>query len=180
MGRIGQVLREKGEAAVEKVEFVEVKGVLDGMELKRVLDEVGMRDELPDKIVVGGPGNSLIRHGEKEDRGFCPERTVRVAKGSGWEVRRLKVGYHLTDPAKVTMGERRQVIDRVVELMVQLQGKFPFSDVLYVTMFLRHVVRCCDRVSHMSEDDCWLVNGFKKGWMQMLWKSWRKGWLERG
>jgi hypothetical protein len=103
-----------------------------------------------------------------------------VAKGSGWEVRRLKVGYHLTDPAKVTMGERRQVIDRVVELMVQLQGTFPFADVLYVTMFPRHVVRCCDRVSHMSEDDCWLVNGFKKGWMQMWWKSWRKGLLERG
>jgi hypothetical protein len=30
---------------VEKVEFVEVKGVLDGMELKMVLDEVGMREE---------------------------------------------------------------------------------------------------------------------------------------
>ncbi len=164
MGRIGRVLLEKGEAAVEKVEFVEVKGVLDGMELKRVLDEVGMREEEhPDKIVVGGPGNSLIRHGEKGDRGFCPERTVRVEKGSGGEVRRLKVGYHLTDPVKVTMGERRQVIDRVVELMVQLQGRFPFADVWYVTMFPRHVVRCCDRVSHMSEDDCWLVNGLRKG-----------------
>jgi hypothetical protein len=84
MGRIGKVLREKGEAAVEKVEFVEVKGVLDGMELKRVLDEVGMREEHPDKIVVGGPGNSLIRHGEKEDCGFCPERTVRVHGEGEW------------------------------------------------------------------------------------------------
>ncbi len=73
------------------------------------------------------------------------------------------MGYHLTDPAKVSMGERRQVIDRVVELMVQLQGRFPFADVWYVTMSPRHVVRCCDRVSHMSEDDCWLVNGFRKG-----------------
>ncbi|MFN9978879.1 MAG: hypothetical protein ACK53Y_03135 [bacterium] len=62
MGRIGQVLREKGEAALEKVEVVEVKGVLDGEELKRVLEEVGMREEHPDKIAVGGPGNSLIRH----------------------------------------------------------------------------------------------------------------------
>ncbi len=42
--------------------LVEVKGVLDGVELKRVLDEVGMREEHPDKIVVGGPGSSLIRH----------------------------------------------------------------------------------------------------------------------
>jgi hypothetical protein len=163
MGRIGKVMREKGEAALEKVEVVEVKGVLDGEELKRVLDEVGMREEHPDKIVVGGPGNSLIRHGEKEVRGFCPERTVRVEKGSGGEVKRVKVGYHLTDPVKVTMGERRQVIDRTVELMEQLQGRFPFADVWYVTMFPRHVVRCCDRVSHMSEDDCWLVNGFRKG-----------------
>ncbi len=55
------------------------------------------------------------------------------------------------------------MIDRVVELMVQLQGRFPFADVWYVTMFPRHVVRCCDRVSHMSEDDCWLLNRFRKG-----------------
>ncbi len=65
MGRVGQVLREKGEAALEKVDFVKVKGVLDDKELKRVLEEVGKREEHPDKIVVGGPGNSLIRHGEK-------------------------------------------------------------------------------------------------------------------
>jgi hypothetical protein len=135
---------------------------LDEKELKRVLEEVGKREEHPDKIVVGGPGNSLIRHGEKEDRGFCPERTVTVEKGSGGEVRRLRVGYHLTEPAKVTMGERRLVIDRTVEMVKQVQGLFSFADVWYMTMFPRHVVRCCDRVTHMSDDDCWMVNGFRK------------------
>ncbi len=147
---------------MEKVDFLEVKGALDDEELERVLEELGRREEHPDKIVVGGPGNLLIRHGEKEERGFCPERTVRVEKGSGGEVRRVKVGYHLTEPAKVTMGERRQVIDRTVELVVQVQSKFPFADVWYVTMFPRHVVRCCDRVTHMSEEDCWMVNGFRR------------------
>jgi hypothetical protein len=78
-------------------------------------------------------------------------------------VRRLKVGYHLTDPSKVTMGERRQVIDRTVELVEQVQGRFPFAEVLYMTMLPRYLVRCCDRVTHMSEDDCWMVNGFRKG-----------------
>ncbi len=86
-----------------------------------------------------------------------------MEKGSGGEVRRLKVGYHLTDPPKVTMGERRQVIDRTVELVEQVQGRFPFADVWYMTLFPRHVVRCCDMVTHMSEDDCWMVNGFRKG-----------------
>jgi hypothetical protein len=162
MGRVGQVLKEKGEAAMEGVDFLEVKGALDDEELGRVLEELGRREEHPDKIVVGGPGNSLIRHGEKDGRGFCPERTVRVEKGSGGEVRKVKVGYHLTEPAKVTMGERRQVIDRTVELVVQVQGKFPFADVWYMTMFPRHVVRCCDRVNHMSEEDCWMVNGFRR------------------
>ncbi len=30
-------------------------------------------------------------------------------------------------------------------------------------MFPQHVVKCCDRPSHMREEDCWLVSGFRKG-----------------
>jgi hypothetical protein len=127
--------------AVEKVKFVQVKGFLDGDEMGRELEEVGMGSDHPDKIVVGGPGNSLVRHGEKENRGFCPERTVRVEKDSEGEVRKLKVGYHLTDPAKISIGERRQVVDRTVEMVLELQKRFPFSEVWYLSMFPRHVVR---------------------------------------
>jgi hypothetical protein len=69
----------------------------------------------------------------------------------------------MTEPTKLTMGERRQLVDRTVELVVGLQKEFPFAEVWYLTMFPRHVVRCCEKDSHMSEDDCWAMNGFRKG-----------------
>jgi hypothetical protein len=47
-------MREKGEAALEKVEYVEVKGVLDGKELKRVLDEVGTGEWRGSEEAKGG------------------------------------------------------------------------------------------------------------------------------
>jgi hypothetical protein len=156
-------MAKKGGVAVEKVDFVKVKGLLDRKEVDRVLKEVNIMSVKPDKIVVGGPGNSLFRHGEKENRGFCPERTVRVEKDREGEVKGLKVGFHMTEPTKLTMGERRQLVDRTVELVVGLQKEFPFAEVWYLTMFPRHVVRCCEKDSHMSEDDCWAMNGFRKG-----------------
>jgi len=163
VGRIGGEMAKKGGVAVEKVDFVQVKGLLDRKEVDRVLKEASTMRVKPDKIVVGGPGNSLFRHGEKENRGFCPERTVRVEKDREGEVKGLKVGFHMTEPTKLTMGERRQLVDRTVELVVGLQKEFPFAEVWYLTMFPRHVVRCCEKDSHMSEDDCWAMNGFRKG-----------------
>jgi hypothetical protein len=32
-----------------------------------------------------------------------------------------------------------------------------------ITLFPRRVVRCCEKDSHMSEDDYWAMNGFRKG-----------------
>jgi hypothetical protein len=80
------------------------------------------------------------------------QRAVRAEREG--EVKRLKVGFHMTEPTKLTMGERRQVVDRTVELVVGVQKEFPFAEVWYLTMFPRHVVRCCGKDSHMSEDDC--------------------------
>jgi hypothetical protein len=41
--------------------------------------------------------------------------------------------------------------------------RVPFrGEVWYMTMFPRHEVRCCDKGTHMSEDDCRLVSGFRK------------------
>ncbi len=140
-----------------------MKGLLDRKEVDRVLGELKNMNVTLDKIVVGGLGNSLFRHGEKDNRGFCPERTVRVEKDREGEVKRLKVGFHVTEPTKLTMGERRQLVDGTVELVVGVEKEYPFAEVWYLTMFPRNVVRCCGKDSHMSEDDCWAMNGFRKG-----------------
>jgi hypothetical protein len=132
LGRIGREMGRRGGVAVERVDSVQVKGLLDRKEVDRVLGELKGMKLKPDKIVVGGPGNSLFRHGEKDNRGFCPERTVRVEKDREGEVKRLKVGFHMTEPTKLTMGERRQVVDRTVELVVGVQKEFPFAEVWYL------------------------------------------------
>ena len=55
--------------AVERVDSVQVKGLLDRKEVDRVLGELKSMKLKPDKIVVGGPGNSLFRHGTKTTGG---------------------------------------------------------------------------------------------------------------
>jgi hypothetical protein len=89
---LGDLGEKGGGVAVERVDFVQVKGLLDRKEVDRVMGELKNMNVKPDKIVMGGPGNSLFRHGEKDNRGFCPERTVRVEKDREGEVRMLKVG----------------------------------------------------------------------------------------
>jgi hypothetical protein len=85
VGRIGREMVKKGRVAVEGVEFLQVKGLLDRRELDRVLKEVGSLSGKLDKIVVGRPGNSFFRHGEKKRSGAS------VLRGKlGW--RRTRMG----------------------------------------------------------------------------------------
>ncbi len=59
----------------------------------------------------------------------------------------------MTDPKKITMGEKRQTLDRVLSLLKGSIELFPEVVVVYMTMFPRHVERCCDREGHMTEED---------------------------
>jgi hypothetical protein len=68
--------------------------------------------EQPEKVLIGGPTNSLVEHGTGETRGFGPERKVKVrlnrARGeTEWETR-----YHLSRLRKIGMVERRDLVDR--------------------------------------------------------------------
>jgi len=148
---------------VRRVDWVQVKGVLDKEEKDRVVRECVMVEEKPDKIVVGGPGNSLFRHGKEGERGFCPERVVNIVKGKGGEVEKVQVKFHMTDPVKISMGERNMLVDRTVELVQELVVLYPECEVIYMTMFPRHVNRCCKQSGHMTEDDSYMVSGFRRG-----------------
>jgi hypothetical protein len=39
---------------------------------------------------------------------------------------------------------------------------FPEASVVYLTMFPRHVERCCDRDGHMSEEDVLMAEGIRR------------------
>ena len=52
----------------------------------------------------------------KEKRGYGPERTVTVERGRDGEVRQAVVKYHMTDPARISMADRRILVENVVGL----------------------------------------------------------------
>ncbi len=49
--------------------------------------------------------------------------------------------------------EKRTLVDRIVRLLNAAGELFPEAEIVYVTMFPRHVERCCDKDGHMTEAD---------------------------
>ncbi len=93
--------RELGKLVEAKLE--ESGAVVDREKDKRETFYKGVSVEA--KVIVGGPGNSLFRHGSGDKRGFCPERTARVERNVQGEVTRVSVEYHMTEPERVTLIE---------------------------------------------------------------------------
>jgi hypothetical protein len=91
-------------------------------------------------VFVGGPTNSLVIHWTGEGRGFRPERKVVVRKEVVTGEQERDVRYHMTDPRRISMSERR---GQTVGLIRNIQECLPESQVCYVSMFPRHVTSCC-------------------------------------
>ncbi len=162
IGRLGAEVGQKGKEAVEVEGWVKVKGRLDREEMERVVEKVLEVGKMADKVIVGGPGNSLFRHGSGEKRGFCPERTAKVERNVQGEVTRVSVEYHMTEPERVTLSEKRERIDTVVELFRRIGEGLPGIQLVYITMFPRHITRCCREAGHMSREDSLVLNGYRK------------------
>jgi len=107
--------------------------------------------------VIGGPSNSLVKHGVGDRRGHCPERTVLVERDGTGKVKTVGTRYHMTEPVRVTLTERRDLTMRTVGLVEEVSDVTGADDVLYVTMFPRHVDKCCNREGHMTDGDCLTV-----------------------
>jgi hypothetical protein len=69
-----------------------------------ILDEVATLKDEVDVVVVGGPANSLMKHGKEDARGFGGERQVRVFRKRDGEDE-WTVTYHITDPVRITIEE---------------------------------------------------------------------------
>jgi hypothetical protein len=150
------------ETGVKIEKMVRMRGQVTDETVDQALSELAIMETYPDVIVIGGPGNSLMVHGGDEVRGFDPERTVRMRKnvtghGEQWEVR-----YHMENPKRITMAEKRQLVDRMLKLVSGTNELFPETDVVYVTMFPRHVDRCCDRTDHMTDNDIVIVDNLRR------------------
>jgi hypothetical protein len=154
IGRMKSEIENLGIDGVDVVKTVKVCGMLTDEEVNKALRELAVIGEYPTSIVIGGPGNSLMEHGVGDWRGFGPERTVKVRQSTGGKVvERWEVRYHMNAPRKISMVEKRQLVDRVVRLVREAHKLFPESLVVYATMFPRHVEKCCEKEGHMKTAD---------------------------
>jgi hypothetical protein len=113
-----------------------------------------------DVVVIGGPTNSLVRHGREGERGFGGERQVRMTKNREGE-EECHVTYHMTDPVKLPMTEKEELVDRMVSLLTDIKRMMGNGvRVVHVTMFPRFVEECCR--SHMTDEDVWLLDGIRR------------------
>jgi hypothetical protein len=122
-------------------------------EIHRLKDDV-------DVVVIGGPANSLVKHGKEGERGFGGERHVRVTKDKDGDDE-WNVTYHLTDPVKITMTEKADLVEKMVDMMVDMKRTVGGEvRIVHVTMFPRFVEQCCRE--HMAEEDVWLLDGIRR------------------
>ena len=137
-----------------------ISGELTRDKIEKVRVELMESDIALDCIVVGGPSNSLIRHGPNKRRGFRPEkRLVLREEGEGGALRQE---FHLTEPARLSMIERAGVVRMVEELVKVCREAVPEARVIYLGMCPRHVVKCCAKQEHMTEDDSRILENQRK------------------
>jgi hypothetical protein len=137
MSRLGDEIGIKRGVKVDVVGCVRMEGENTEQKNLRMLQEVQRNMGRVDLVVVGWPTNSLVRRGKKGGRGFGGERNVKVRKlKSGKE--ECNVTYHLTDPVKINMVEKAELVERFVELLHQVKQIGGANvRVLHLTMFPR-------------------------------------------
>ena len=117
MGRVADKIKEVGGEVVGVYQSIKVNGELSREKVEKVKRELMECEMVPDCIVIGGPANSLIRHGPSNRRGFGPEKRLVVreeGKGGG----SIKQEFHLTERSRLSMIERGVV--RMVEEVVKI------------------------------------------------------------
>jgi hypothetical protein len=69
--------------------------------------------------------------------------------------------YHLTDPVKLTMTEKAELVEKMVDMMVDMKRCMGEEvRIVHVTIFPRFVEQCCQE--HMTDEDVWLMDGIRR------------------
>jgi hypothetical protein len=81
---------------------------------------------------------------------------------TGWPNRKTGVGGAVPhDRTKENLHvERHELVDNVAIMISEVRQTFPMAEVTYLTMFPRHIEKCCDR--HVTEDDVVLMDGIRR------------------
>jgi hypothetical protein len=157
MGRIGDEMAKMHGDRVRVVGRVRMGDEHTAEQHREMLEEVALMKEEVDVVVVDGPTNSLVRHGKVGERGFGGERQVRVVKNRDREDE-WTVTYHMTDPVRITMTEKAELVESMVELVVEV--KRTWGDdvrVVHTTLSPRFVEQCC--CEHITDEDSGCLTG---------------------
>jgi hypothetical protein len=73
LGRLAREISKEEGRGVLVQGMVRVKGKLDEKAVDDALDELARLKDQLEKILIGGPTNSLVEHGSGENREFGPE-----------------------------------------------------------------------------------------------------------
>jgi hypothetical protein len=160
IGRIGaELVRSHGEK-VRVIGRVRMSTEHTDLEHGKIVEEVRNQKGKIDTVVIGGPGSSLVQHGKEGERGFEGERQVRIVKNRDGEDE-WQVTYHMTDPVKIPMTEKVELVDGMVDMMTEVKRAVgDMVSVFHVTMFPRFVEQCCR--DHMTDEDVWLLDGIRR------------------
>ena len=103
-------------------------------EMLEKLTERVMEDEfVPDKVVIGGPSNSTIKHGPQSHRGFGSETVWRMEGGRGGTGgEKIVCEYHLTESVKISLLERSRLVKMENDLGSFFEINLPTVKVVYV------------------------------------------------
>jgi len=159
MGRLRREWSRGGAGKLELLGEVRVKGVLDRREVARIEGELEKLGGTPDRVVIGGPGNSLMAHEGGQRKGSVVRRVVTVRKDGEGRVEGLESVFHLCEPVKLTMCERRVIASGVAKVVKKCKELWPLVDVMYLGIFPRHVWKCCEARGHMGDLDPQVIHG---------------------
>jgi hypothetical protein len=81
--------------------MVRVRGEWTAEKVYQAVEQAKLCEIDPDKIIIAGPGNSQVKHGRTEVRGYGPEKKIMYKKD-----RRIVKEFQLTGLTKTTVREK--------------------------------------------------------------------------
>ncbi len=156
--RIRQEVERRGEGKIIMEEHVRIRGKLDRKEGGRVQEVLEGLDVAPDVVLIGGPGNSIVENGGLVGKGKGPEMVVKVSKSQSGRVEKIDGEFHLIEPVRPTMCERRVVAGAMGRIVKKCRELWPLVEIQYMEIFPRHVQRCCEERGHMCEEDVQVID----------------------
>jgi hypothetical protein len=113
--------------------------------------------------VIAGPGNSQVKHGRTEVRGYGPEiKVIHTREG------RLRKDFHLTEPARNSMKEKEKLVNLVEDMVRGIREEYKSSEIVYMGLLPRHVEKCCEEKGHMQREDIVIMHGARREFDKMV------------